>query len=96
MNSPRSRATEDGDHGRTTTPAGLSDAQRTARAEVIDHLGHYWREGVFPINDYLPGITPVFIDRVGTHCARATTSSGSNGLTIQPVAPADLPCAFLS
>ena len=54
---------------RAATPTALSTEQATERARLIDHLGDYWRAGVFPINEWIPGLTPVFIDRVGTHCA---------------------------
>jgi hypothetical protein len=32
-------------------------------------LNGYWKAGIFPVNDYLPYKNPVFIDRIGTHCA---------------------------
>ena len=54
---------------RANTPAGLSAAQASERARLIDHLGEYWRAGIFPVNEWIAGFTPVFIDRVGTHCA---------------------------
>jgi hypothetical protein len=33
------------------------------------NLQQYHQAGVFPINDYLPYKNPIFIDRIGTHCA---------------------------
>lgn len=47
----------------------LSSAQKTNRLALLDVLDNYWQAKIFPINDYLNYKNPVFIDRVGTHCA---------------------------
>jgi hypothetical protein len=47
----------------------LSSAQKQNRTHLLDELNGYWKAGVFPVNDYLPYKSPVFIDRKGTHCA---------------------------
>jgi len=47
----------------------LSAAQKENRFELLDGLNGYWKAGVFPVNDYVAYKTPVFIDRIGTHCA---------------------------
>jgi len=47
----------------------LSDEQRAARAAALDLLGEYWRAGVFPRNEEVPGRNPVFIDDEGRACA---------------------------
>lgn len=47
----------------------LSAAQRQNRLNLLNELNGYWQAGVFPVNDYLLYQNPVFIDRVGTHCA---------------------------
>jgi hypothetical protein len=47
----------------------LTAIQRNNRAQLIEKLNAYWKAGIFPINDYLPYKSPVFIDRIGTHCA---------------------------
>jgi hypothetical protein len=47
----------------------LSSEQQSKRFQLLDELKHYAAAGVFPINNYLPYQKPVFIDRIGTHCA---------------------------
>lgn len=47
----------------------FSSEQQNKRFQLLDELKHYADEGVFPINNYLPYQNPVFIDRIGTHCA---------------------------
>ncbi len=47
----------------------LNAAQTRNRLKLLDELNSYWHAGIFPVNDYLPFKNPVFIDRVGTHCA---------------------------
>ena len=47
----------------------LTATQRTNRTQLLEKLNAYWKKGVFPINDYLTYKNPVFIDRIGTHCA---------------------------
>jgi len=47
----------------------LSSTQKSNRFKLLLALNNYWKAGVFPINDYLTYKNPVFIDRIGTHCA---------------------------
>jgi hypothetical protein len=47
----------------------LSALQISHRTALLDKLQQYHQAGVFPINDYLPYKNPIFIDRIGTHCA---------------------------
>jgi hypothetical protein len=47
----------------------LTAIQRNNRAQLLEKLNAYWKAGIFPINDYLTYKNPVFIDRIGTHCA---------------------------
>jgi hypothetical protein len=54
---------------RTRSSAHLSVEQKNHRFQLLDELQQYAEAGVFPINDYLPYQNPVFIDRIGTHCA---------------------------
>ncbi len=49
--------------------SNLTSTQRSNRAKLLNELHGYWQQGVFPVNDYLPYKNPVFIDRIGTHCA---------------------------
>jgi hypothetical protein len=54
---------------RNRSTAHLSAEQKNHRFQLLDELKEYAEAGVFPINDYLPYQNPVFIDRIGTHCA---------------------------
>lgn len=54
---------------RDRSVAGLTKQQINNRIRLLDELRGYRISGVFPVNDYLPYTTPVFIDRSGTHCA---------------------------
>ncbi|MCW5907765.1 MAG: T9SS type A sorting domain-containing protein [Chitinophagales bacterium] len=47
----------------------LTPSQKQNRFKLLNELNGYWKEGVFPVNDYLPYKNPVFIDKKGTHCA---------------------------
>lgn len=47
----------------------LDDAQRAARAEMLDALHDYHVAGVFPRNRHVPGRNPVFIDEEDRACA---------------------------
>ena len=47
----------------------LTAIQRNNRAQLLEKLKAYWKAGIFPINNYLTYKNPVFIDRIGTHCA---------------------------
>jgi len=47
----------------------LTTAQRNNRLQLLQELNAYWKAEIFPINDYLKFKNPVFIDRIGTHCA---------------------------
>lgn len=54
---------------RNRSTVNLSVQQMNKRFHLLDELKEYAEAGVFPINDYLPYQNPVFIDRIGTHCA---------------------------
>ena len=54
---------------RTRDVSALSPAQQENRSILLNQLNGYWKNGVFPVNDYVGYKTPVFIDRIGTHCA---------------------------
>ena len=71
---------------RRAIPDGLNQSQLSERIRLLDHLGEYRRAGVFPVNDYLPELTPVFVDRIGTHCAV--------GELMRVSGAADLACAI--
>jgi len=61
---------------RATNVSALTPAQRAARGRNLDVLHAYWVRGVFPVNTDFPGRhVPYFIDRYGTRCAMATSSS---------------------
>ncbi len=49
--------------------SNLSESQRDARAETINHLHEYWVDGVFPRNTLRSYPTPIFIDPAGRACA---------------------------
>lgn len=53
-----------------TGAAGLSPAQRRARATHLQRLSQYRERGVFPKNRRFPGrALPIFVDDAGTRCA---------------------------
>jgi hypothetical protein len=54
---------------RSKNVSHLSEVQIMNRFTLLDKLNKYWKAGVFPVNDYLAYKNPVFIDRIGTHCA---------------------------
>jgi hypothetical protein len=55
---------------RRESPAGLSEAQRAARGQVLDALHAYRMNGVFPKNrDYPDRRVPYFVDDDGVACA---------------------------
>jgi hypothetical protein len=54
---------------RARSIAHLSAEQKSNRFHLLDELKDYSAQGVFPVNEYLPYQNPVFIDRIGTHCA---------------------------
>jgi hypothetical protein len=47
----------------------INASQRKRRAELLQVLHRYAIAKVFPKNDYLTYKNPIFIDRLGTHCA---------------------------
>jgi len=47
----------------------LSANQKSNRQYLLHQLNGYWKAGVFPNNDYLSYKNPIFIDRIGIHCA---------------------------
>lgn len=48
---------------------GLSDAQKIARNNNLDHLKQYWQINTYPINNKTVKRNPVFIDDYNTFCA---------------------------
>lgn len=53
-------------------PAGLTDAQRTRRAEAIAELARYRDAADYPVRAVLDGVRrPMFEDAAGRHCAVA-------------------------
>jgi len=54
---------------RSRSTIHLTTEQKSKRFQLLDELKQYAAAGIFPINDYLPYQNPVFIDRIGTHCA---------------------------
>ncbi len=60
----------------------LSETQKNNRAKLLASLNQYWKQKVFPVNDYLPYKNPVFIDRKGTHCAVGYLMQASGSETL--------------
>lgn len=56
-------------HLETTDVSHLSGAQLSQRLGLIESLKEYQERGQFPVNVFVPGRRPVFIDPWGTHCA---------------------------
>lgn len=50
-------------------PEGFSSDALAERRALLDRLHGYADRGLFPINDVVPGRSPVFIDAQGTACA---------------------------
>lgn len=48
---------------------GLSEAQKIARNNNLDHLRQYWQINTYPINNKTVKRNPVFIDDYNTFCA---------------------------
>lgn len=75
---------------RSNPVAGLSAAQRAARARALDRLHAYAARGVFPTNPDFPGkFVPYFIDRItGTRCGMAylIEQSGDTGFVARVAA----------
>ena len=53
----------------THTPTEISPAQHSRRHALLGSLNTYADRGVFPMNDIVPGRSPVFIDKLGNACA---------------------------
>ena len=51
------------------TPEGLSLLAGSHRRGLLDALDTYADRGIFPMNDLVPGRSPVFIDKLGNACA---------------------------
>lgn len=51
------------------TPAGIDPAAHAHRKTLLDALDVYADRGAFPMNDSVPGRSPVFIDAFGNACA---------------------------
>lgn len=58
-------------HDRLTqrAPQGVAADALAQRGALLDALQGYADRGLFPINDRVPGRSPIFIDAVGTPCA---------------------------
>jgi hypothetical protein len=54
---------------RNRTTAHLTTTQQHNRVALLAQLHQYWQARNFPINNYLPYKTPVFIDRYNNYCA---------------------------
>jgi hypothetical protein len=68
---------------RARAPAGLTAAQRRARAVQLDRLAAYRRAGVFPHNhDFAGRRIPYFVDARGTRCAMAYLIEAAGGANI--------------
>ncbi len=66
----RVRAHLEGAYTQLTTvePEGLSPSQKEGRRQALAVLREYIDRGVYPQNPG-PGLTPIFVDTVGTRCA---------------------------
>ncbi|MBK8338754.1 MAG: hypothetical protein IPK99_01465 [Flavobacteriales bacterium] len=51
------------------TPVGLSPNALAQRRGLLETLDSYADRGIFPVNDCVPGRSPVFIDPLGNACA---------------------------
>lgn len=65
---------------RAVTPPGLSEAQRTRRAQVLEGLARYVDEKQFPRSSGAVG--PVFVDREDHHCAMGALLAWNGGRQI--------------
>jgi len=57
------------EHLAQRTPAGVSPLALAHRRGLLDALDSYAVRGIFPMNDIVPGRSPVFIDALGNACA---------------------------
>lgn len=75
---------------RAETPAGLTDAQKAARAETLDLLHQYIAAGRYPHNHQFKGLTPIFIYDSGARCAMAALLEATGeGARVERVARTD-------
>jgi len=51
------------------TPVGVSPLALAQRRGLLETLDSYADRGIFPVNDIVPGRSPVFIDPLGNACA---------------------------
>lgn len=57
------------EHLSTHIPTEISPAARSHRQSLMRSLDNYADRSVFPLNDLVPGRSPVFIDELGNACA---------------------------
>jgi hypothetical protein len=57
------------EHLAQRTPVGLGPLALSQRRALLDALDSYADRGIFPVNDIVPGRSPVFIDTLGNACA---------------------------
>jgi hypothetical protein len=57
------------EHLAQRTPVGLGPLALSQRRALLDALDSYADRGIFPVNDIVPGRSPVFIDPLGNACA---------------------------
>jgi len=57
------------EHLARCTPVGVGPHALSQRRALLDALDSYADRGIFPVNDIVPGRSPVFIDPLGNACA---------------------------
>jgi hypothetical protein len=70
------------EHLALRTPVGVGPLALAQRRGLLDALDSYADRGIFPVNDLVPGRSPVFIDALGNACAvgHLMISSGHGAL----------------
>lgn len=70
------------EHLAQSTPVGVSPLALAQRRGLLETLDGYADRGTFPVNDIIPGRSPVFIDPLGNACAvgHLMISSGHGAL----------------
>jgi hypothetical protein len=70
------------EHLALRTPVGVGPPALAQRRGLLDALDSYADRGIFPVNDIVPGRSPVFIDALGNACAvgHLMISSGHGAL----------------
>lgn len=84
------------EHLATHAPAGLSAAQATERAALLEVLDTYADAGRFPQNHVLPYRNPIFIDPQGTACAVGQLMIASGHRTLAERIDAELETGYLA